>query len=65
VRRFVIHHEGAASGPPAGGAMADWRRALMDLERSRVRAGDDDLVTAFLQGLAHLALVRTLEGREN
>jgi hypothetical protein len=65
VKHVRIHHEGGQSGPRAAGAMADWRRALLDLERSRGRAGDDDLVTAFFQGMAHLALVRTLEGREN
>lgn len=65
MKRVVINHEGGQSGPRAAGAMADWRRALLDLERSRGRAGDDDLVTAFFEGMATLALVRTTEGREN
>lgn len=63
MKRVVINHEGGQSGPRAAGSMADWRRALLDLERSRGR--DDDLVTAFFEGMATLALVRTTEGREN
>lgn len=63
MKRVRIHHEGGASGPRAAGAMADWRRALLDLERSRQR--DDGLPALFFQGMAVLALVRTLEGRQN
>lgn len=40
MKRVRIHHEGGQSGPRVAGAMADWRRALLDLERSRVRAGE-------------------------
>lgn len=66
MKRVVIHHEGGVAGPfghAAGDAMARWRQAMLDLERSRQRG--DDLPALFFEGMAALALVRTLEGREN
>lgn len=65
-KRVAIRHEGGASGPAgpaAGWAMVAWRQALLDLERSRQRG--DGLPLLMFEGLAHLALLRTLEGREN
>lgn len=66
MKRVAIRHEGGASGPAgpaAGWAMVAWRQALLDLERSRTRG--DGLPTVFFQGMAALALVRTLDGRQN
>jgi hypothetical protein len=66
VKRYGIRHEGHQAGPfgdAAGDRMARWRQAELDLERSRQRG--DDLPQLMFRGLAHLALVRTLEGREN
>ena len=67
MKRVAIRHEGGVAGPfgrDAGEHMARWRQAMLDLERSRQR-GDDELPTLFFAGMAALALVRTLEGREN
>ena len=66
MKRVAIHHEGGACGPfgrDAGPAMEDWRRAMLDLERARQR--DDGLTGLLFEGLAALALMRTLEGRQN
>lgn len=66
MKRVAIHHEGAVAGPfghAAGDRMARWRQAEVDLERSRARG--DGLPTVFFQGMAALALVRTLDGRQN
>lgn len=67
MKRVVIHHEGGVAGPfgaDAGDRMAAWRQAEQNLERYLVR-GDDELVVAFFRGMAALALVRTLDGRQN
>jgi len=66
VKRVGIHHEGGVAGPfgrAAGEAMELWRLAMLDAERSRQRG--DGLPTVFLEGIAHMALIRTLEGRRN
>jgi len=66
VKRVGIHHEGGVAGPfgrDAGPAMEAWRRAQVDLERARQR--DDGLTGLLFEGLAALALIRTLEGRQN
>ena len=66
MKRVGIHHEGGVAGPfgrDAGPAMEAWRRAALDLERARQR--DDGLTGLLFEGLAALALIRTLEGRQN
>lgn len=66
MKRYGIRHEGHQAGPfgpSAGDRMARWRQAELDLERSRQRG--DGLPTLFFQGMAALALARTLEGRQN
>ena len=66
MKRVRINHEGAVAGPfgaDAGDRMATWRQAELDLERSRQR--DDGLPTLLFEGMAAVALMRTLEGRQN
>lgn len=67
MKRVAIRHEGGVAGPfgrEAGDAMARWREA--ELMRDRALLRDDAGFTSLLfEGLAHLALIRTLEGRQN
>ena len=66
MKRVAIRHEGGVAGPfghAAGDAMARWREA--ELMRDRALLRGDGLPTLLFEGLAHLALIRTLEGRQN
>lgn len=66
MKRIRIHHEGAVAGPfgeLAGPRMAEWRRA--ELERDRMAGAGRTLPAVFFEGMAVLALVRTLDGRQN
>lgn len=66
MKRVAIRHEGGVAGPfgPAAGVrMARWREA--ELQRDRALVRDDGLTTLLFEGLAHLALIGTLEGRQN
>lgn len=66
MKRIAIRHEGGVAGPfgeLAGPAMEQWRRALLERDRALIRG--DGITQLLFDGLAVLALMRTVDGRQN